>query len=98
MISAAMLSSRPTCWNRTYSGTATAIGGRIRCEISQNAMSLLPKARVNRRPMVWARISEDAEAPRRPRSASGAPERDAIERERDRADEQADDPDPRAGR
>ena len=39
---AARLSSRSTCWNRTYSGIATAIGGRIRCEISQKAMSLFP--------------------------------------------------------
>ena len=38
--SAGRLSSRPICWNRTYSGTATAIGGRIRWEISQNYFRL----------------------------------------------------------
>ena len=48
------MSSRPICWNRTYSGITTAIGGRIRCEISQNAMSSLARVRRNRRPMAWA--------------------------------------------
>ena len=61
-MSAARLSSRPTCWNSTYSGIATAIGGRIRCEISQNAMSLLARAQVDRRPIVWARIANTAAA------------------------------------
>ena len=82
MISATMLSSRPTCWNRTYSGTATAIGGRIRCEMSQNAMSLLPIARTNRRPIVWARMTKIASA-EAIATASGAPERRDDERERD---------------
>ena len=36
----------------------TAIGGRIRWEIIQNAMSLFPSARVNRRPIVWARMTK----------------------------------------
>ncbi len=57
-----MLSSRWSCWNRTYSGIAIAIGGRIRCEISQKATSLLPKARLKRRPIDWARIRKMATA------------------------------------
>src|SRR5258705_5792885 len=57
---ATMLSSKPACWNRTYSGIATAIGGRIRWEMSQNAMSLLASEWVNRRPIVWARIAKTA--------------------------------------
>ena len=40
----------------------TAIGGRIRCEIIQNAMSLLPRPRLKRRPMVWARITKTPSA------------------------------------
>ena len=72
----------------------TAIGGRIRCEISQNAMSLLPSARLNRRPMVWARMHEDAER-RGGERPSGAPSAVATNSERHAADEQADDPEPR---
>ena len=62
----------------------TAIGGRIRCEISQNAMSLLPSARVNRRPMVWARITKTASADATA-TGNGAPSAVADERERDRS-------------
>ena len=64
---------------------ATAIGGRIRCEISQNAMSLLPSARRNRRPMVWARSTKTPTAAaigdRHGRADGGG-----DERERDAAD------------
>jgi hypothetical protein len=72
MMSAARLSSSPTCWNRTYIGMATAIGGRMRWEISQKAMSLFARAQRKRRPMAWARMANTATDEAIP-TGSGAP-------------------------
>ena len=56
------MSSRPTCWKSTYSGMTIAIGGRIRCEISQNAMSSLASVRRERRATAWASNANTAAA------------------------------------
>ncbi len=71
---------------------ATAIGGRIRWEISQNAMSRLASDRRNRRPTVWARMTKIAiaEAMRDRRRRA---ERHGHEHERDAADGDPDEPD-----
>ena len=71
------------------------MGGRIRCEMSQNAMSLLPNARVNRRPMVWREDHEDATAEAAAR-IGGAPSAVATNANATDPIEQPDDPDPRS--
>ena len=40
----------------------TATGGKMRCEIIQNAMSSLPSARLKRRPTVWSSSRKSASA------------------------------------
>ena len=56
-------------------------------------MSLLPSARVNRRPMVWARMTKTPSAATRRRPERRA-ERGRDQQERQAADEQPDDPEP----
>ena len=66
------------------------MGGRMRCEMSQKAMSLLPSALLKRRPMVWARMANTASA-ETTATSHGTPRRDGDEQARHAADEQADD-------
>ena len=73
----------------------TAIGGRIRCEISQNAMSLLPERPPEPPADRLAEDQEDREAPMRAPRATAAPKAVATKHEHDAADEQPDDADPR---
>ena len=50
----------------------TATGGNMRCEISQKAMSLLPSARLKRRPIVCSNITKRA-SPDTSASGQGTP-------------------------
>ena len=63
----------------------------MRCEISQNAMSLLPRLRGNRRPMVWAE-DEDRDSRQATAIGTGAPSATATKASAIAPDEQPDQP------